>query len=293
MIFRPDCREFGAMAYFCGKIMVHQNPSNTTAVVPDASRPPVFSIVTVVYNGAALLPGTAESVLRQTYPHFEYILVDGGSKDGTVDLIRQYAAKIPGLRWISEPDKGLYDAMNKGLRMATGDFVWFLNCGDHLHAPDTLEKTAAQAGPNTGVFYGDTMLVDDARRPQGLMSELSTRSLPEHLNKRHYLGGMRVVHQSFVAKRALAPEYLPDNLCADYDWCIKILEKSRENIHTGLILTDYLMGGVSKQKHRKSLGDRFKVMRAHFGLLPALAAHGWIVLRAGLHALRRIGDKKY
>ena len=252
-----------------------------------------FSIITVVYNNEKLLPGTIESVRRQTYPNIEYIIVDGGSKDGTVDIIRKAATEMPNLRWISEPDKGLYDAMNKGLRMATGDFVWFLNGGDHLHATDTVEKTAALATGKTDVLYGETMLVDDSRRPAGTMSELSTRSLPAHLNWKHYLGGMRVVHQSFVARRSVAPLYIENNLCADYDWCIRILQKSRENVHTGLILTDYLMGGMSKQRHRQSLQDRLAVMREHFGLLPTLLAHGFIVLRAGWHRFLKLGKERY
>lgn len=254
---------------------------------------PSFSIITVVYNNEKLLPGTLGSVRRQTYPHIEYIIVDGGSKDGTVDIIRQAAINMSNLRWISEPDKGLYDAMNKGLRMATGDFVWFLNGGDHLHATDTVEKAAGQATEITDVLYGETLLVDDARRPAGTMSELSTRSLPAHLHWRHYLGGMRVVHQSFVARRSIAPFYMENNLCADYDWCIRILKKSRENGNTGTILTEYLMGGMSKQRHKQSLKDRFAVMREHFGLIPTVLAHGVIVVRAGWHRLRRRGKEKY
>jgi len=255
--------------------------------------PIVFSIITVVYNGEALLPGTMESVLRQTYPHVEYIVVDGASKDGTLSIIEDYAKKMPHLRWISEKDKGLYDAMNKGLRMATGDFVQFLNGGDHLHTPDTLEKLAALVTPQTGVLYGETLLVDDARKPAGTMSTLSTRKLPKQLHWRDFLGGMLVVHQSFIPRRNLAPEYLDNNLCADYDWCIRILKNSAENINAGLVITDYLMGGISKQRHQQSLRDRFAVMQAHYGLFTVVLAHGWIVCRAVWHRLLRIGKLKY
>ena len=254
---------------------------------------PVFSIITVVFNGESILPGTIESVRMQTYPNIEYIIVDGASRDRSLDIIRAAASEMPHLRWISEPDKGLYDAMNKGLRLATGDFVWFLNGGDHLHAPDTVEKVAALTTPQTDVLYGETLLVNDARQPAGIMSELSTRHVPERLTWRDYLGGMLVVHQSFVARRSLAPFYVQNNLCADFDWCIRILKKSRENVHTHLILTDYLMGGLSKQRHRQSLKDRFSVMREHFGLVPTLLAHAMIVVRAGWHKVRRWGKEKY
>lgn len=262
-----------------------------TQATPDAA--PVLSIITVVYNGAALLPGTVESVRRQTLQTFEYWIVDGASSDGTVDLIQQYAAQMPNLRWVSERDKGLYDAMNKALHLAQGEFVWFLNAGDHLHAADTVEKMLACREADTDVFYGDTLLVDDARKPMGVMSELGTRTLPSNLHWRHYLGGMRVVHQSFVPRRSLAPDYLYGNLCADYDWCIRILKKSRRNTFTGQILSDYLIGGISKKRHRQSLKDRFAVMREHFGLVPTLLAHVWIVLRAIRHRIRRWGKTRY
>lgn len=256
-------------------------------------KPIVFSIITVVFNGEALLPGTMQSVLDQTYPHIEYIVVDGASRDNTVQIIESFAQKMPNLRWISEKDRGLYDAMNKGLRMATGDFIQFLNGGDHLHAPDTIARMAAAASPETGVLYGETLLVDEARQPAGTMSALSTRKLPAHLHWRDYLGGMLVVHQSFVPRRSLAPAYIDQNLCADYDWCIRILKSSHENVNAGVIITDYLMGGLSKQRHRQSLKDRFSVMREHFGLMATLFAHGWIVFRALWHRLTRIGKTKY
>jgi glycosyltransferase involved in cell wall biosynthesis len=255
---------------------------------------PRFSIITVVYNGADLLPGTLESVRRQTYPHVEYIVVDGASKDNSREIITSFAAQMPHLRWISEPDRGLYDAMNKGLRMATGDFVQFLNAGDWLHAPDTLEKMAAAAGPQTDVLYGETLLVDELRRAHGTMSELSTRRLPERLHWKKYLGGMLVVHQSFIPRRQIAPEYrLEAGLCADFDWCIEILKKSRENVRVQDPITDYLMGGLSKKRHRQSLRERFAVMQRHFGLVPTLLAHAGIVLRALLHRIRRMGKERY
>jgi hypothetical protein len=179
------------------------------------------------------------------------------------------------------------------MRIATGDFVWCLNCGDHIHAPDVLEKMAALVQPDTDVLYGETMLVDAERRPAGTMSELSTRELPVRLHWRQFLGGMLVVHQAFIPRLSVAPPLIENNLCADYDWCIKILKKSRSTVNTGFITTDYLMGGISKQRHRQSLKDRFQVMRTHFGLVPTLLAHGWIVIRALIHKIRRSGKPKY
>ena len=96
---------------------------------------PKFSIITVTYNAEAVLEDTIQSVISQTYHHVEYILVDGASKDGTLSIIDRYRDRIT--RIVSEPDKGLYDAMNKGIRLATGDYLCFLNAGDSFHEDDT------------------------------------------------------------------------------------------------------------------------------------------------------------
>ena len=98
---------------------------------------PKFSIITVTYNAGAVLEDTIQSVITQTYKNVEYIIVDGGSKDRTLQIVEQYKEHIHIV--ISEPDKGLYDAMNKGIKLATGDYLCFLNAGDELHEDDTLQ----------------------------------------------------------------------------------------------------------------------------------------------------------
>ena len=143
---------------------------------------PLFSIVTVVFNGVTLIDLTMQSVLNQSFTQYEYIIIDGLSNDGTIDVIRQYATQNPlTLQWISEKDKGLYDAMNKGLRMAKGRFILFLNAGDCLFDSQVLAKMAAQITPKTDVLYGETMLVDDARTHIGTRTELTVQKLPEKL----------------------------------------------------------------------------------------------------------------
>lgn len=97
---------------------------------------PKFSIITVTYNAAKVLEDTIQSIVTQTYKNLEYIIVDGGSTDETLDIIHKYQEHITTV--ISEPDQGLYDAMNKGIKLATGDYLCFLNAGDSLHEDDTL-----------------------------------------------------------------------------------------------------------------------------------------------------------
>jgi glycosyltransferase involved in cell wall biosynthesis len=246
---------------------------------------PKLTIITVVYNGAPLLEGTIQSVAAQKAGAWEYLIIDGASTDGTLDMIQQYASTIT--RWISEPDRGLYDAMNKGLSMARGEFVWFLNAGDHLASPDTLEQVIPLLAADTDVVYGEVMLVDEDRQPLGTRSEITAQRLPEKLDWQSLRRGMVVCHQAFIARRSIAPTYIDGNLTADIDWVIRILKKSRKVVHSHLTLADYLTGGVSKQRHQQSLRDRYQVLRDHYGWLPNLLAHLGILMRAVWNRLLR------
>lgn len=252
-------------------------------------KPPLISVVTVCYNSAHLLEGTIRSVLGQSYPHIEYLVVDGASTDHTATILklmenlnhRLLHSKV--FKTISEPDKGLYDAMNKGLQMASGDFVLFLNAGDQLFGRDTIQNMLQHCSANTDVLYGEVMLVSETRRHLGTRSELTTRKLPEQLNWKHLQHGMVVCHQAFMARKAIAPPFIENNLAADIDWVINVLKNSRETRNTHLIVAEYLVGGLSRKRHRQSLKDRFAVMRHHYGLLPTLWAHLHILFRAFFH----------
>ena len=252
---------------------------------------PSVSIITVVFNARALLEGTLQSVFAQTYPNVEYIVVDGGSTDGTTELVQAQSARIA--HWVSEPDRGLYDAMNKGLRMATGDFVWFLNAGDELFSAGIVEKVMACCRPQTDILYGEVMLVDAQRRHLGPRSELTTQKLPSRLTWKSLRLGMVVCHQAILVRRAIAPFFIENNLAADIDWVICALRHSRETVHTHLVLAEYLQGGLSKKRHRRSLTDRYKVLSKHYGFLENLLAHVLILLRAVWHRFLRIGRPHY
>lgn len=252
---------------------------------------PSVSIITVVFNAKELLEGTMQSVFCQTCTRLEYLVVDGGSNDGTTDLIRAHSDQIG--HWVSEPDKGLYDAMNKGLRMATGEFVWFLNAGDRLFASDTVERVLDCYSPETDVLYGEVMLVDDQRHHLGTRSELTAQKLPSRLSWKSLRLGMVVCHQAILVRRSIAPSFIENNLTADIDWVIGALKKSRKTVHTGLVIAEYLQGGVSKQRHRRSLKDRYAVLKRHYGFFPNLIGHAWILARAVIHRLRRLGKPHY
>lgn len=133
-----------------------------------------ISVITVTFNSAETVGDTLGSVLRQEYKDYEYIVVDGGSKDSTVDIIKEYEAKFnelkaecekkgepaPSFRWVSEPDKGMYDGINKGIRMATGDVVGIINSDDFYHRTDIFTKIAEAFADGTEAIYGDVRFVN-------------------------------------------------------------------------------------------------------------------------------------
>ena len=237
---------------------------------------PKFSIITVTYNAGAVLEDTIQSVITQTYRNVEYIIVDGGSKDHTLDIINRYREHIHTL--VSEPDKGLYDAMNKGIRLATGDYLCFLNAGDELHEDDTLQLMVHSI---TGtelpdVLYGETAIVDE----EGHFLRMRRLSAPEDLNWKSFKDGMLVGHQAFFPRRELAEPYdLRYRFSADFDWCIRIMKKSHTLHNTHLTLIDYLNEGMTTRNHRASLHERFRIMCRHYGYLSTLARHAWFALR--------------
>jgi glycosyltransferase involved in cell wall biosynthesis len=252
---------------------------------------PTFSIITVCYNPGELLKITMDSIRSQSCSDFEYLVIDGNSKDGTQSLIKENQDLITS--WISEPDRGLYDAMNKGLRQAKGDFVWFVNAGDSIFHSDTLLKLKEKITSNTDVLFGEVMLVNDERKELGTRSELTTQKLPNVLNAESLKYGMVVSHQGFLPSRKIAPSYLADNLCADIDWVIYCLKRSRENVRLEEPVAHYLTGGLSKKRHRQSLKDRFWVLRRHYGLGWTLWAHFVILIRGVFHKISRIGKEDY
>ena len=251
-----------------------------------------FSIITVTYNAEATIERTMKSVAEQTYPEVEHWVMDGDSKDKTVELARRYPHAIV----LSEPDKGLYDAMNKGLQRATGDFVCFLNAGDKLHSPDTLTHIAAAltasssspavsgnavATPRIAVLYGDTAIVDD----HGTFLRPRRLTPPEHLTWRSFRQGMLVCHQAFYINRQVAQQYdLTYRFSADIDWCIRCMKEGErrgmQNLYIHEYIADYLSEGMTTANHKASLKERFRIMAKHYGLLPTIAQHIWFIFRA-------------
>lgn len=231
---------------------------------------PLISIITVTYNAEKTLPATIDSVDRQSMTDFEHLIIDGASKDSTADIARRACADRRMV--FSEPDKGLYDAMNKGISKARGQYLIFLNAGDSFHTSDTLQIIADTIRNNSypGIVYGQTQLVDADRR------RIADRHLtaPENLTYRDFRKGMLVCHQAFVVNSRLVPMFdLQYRYSADYDWCIKCLQHSRKNICIPQIIIDYLSEGLTTGNHRASLIERFRIMCYYYGTIPTIIRH--------------------
>jgi glycosyltransferase involved in cell wall biosynthesis len=241
--------------------------------VKDQEWSPVISIITVVYNDKVFLEKTIKSVIYQTYPHVEFIIIDGLSSDGTIDLIRAYENKIT--YWLSEKDNGIYDAMNKGLACSTGDYVWFINAGDQIKEAETLQSFIKN-DPTVDIYYGDTMLIDENDNFIG-MRRLRP---PEQLTWKSFGMGMVVCHQAMIIKRGLAGRYnLKYTIAADFDWVLSALRKSSEIVNTRTSLIKYMREGFSRNHVARSLKERFLIMKKNYGIIMTLYFHCRITIR--------------
>lgn len=231
---------------------------------------PLFSIITVTYNAAKTVPVTMRSVAQQTCSLYEHLIMDGASRDNTLQLIHE--VDNPLARVFSSPDHGIYDAMNKGIQHAKGDYLIFLNAGDAFHSSETLQEIADIILENDypGVVYGQTNLVDHTGNYVGPRH----LTAPEALTLNSFKKGMLVCHQAFVVLKRIAPMYdLQWRFSADYEWCIRCLQHSRNNIYTGTVLIDYLNEGVTTRNRRKSLIERYRIMCHYYGATSTFFRH--------------------
>jgi len=230
---------------------------------------PKISIITIVYNGISTIEKTIKSIAAQSYPNVEYIVVDGGSNDGTIDIVKNYSDSVS--KWVSEPDKGIYDAMNKGITLSSGDYLWFINSGDEVYAPDTLQRIFnPNNSPFHDIYYGDTVMIDSEGK------EIGNRRLtpPSSLSWRDFRNGMLVSHQSIIVSKKVASMYNTRyKFSADFEWCLLAMKKADRVINTHQILSRFLDGGITKQNITAGLKERFRIMSHYFGLTPTIFRH--------------------
>jgi len=234
---------------------------------------PVITVVTAVRNGMPFVAKTIESVLAQSYRGIEYIVIDGGSSDGTLDVVRKNESRIA--KWLSEPDRGIAEAFNKGLRFATGDYVMFLNSDDWLADPDAMARMMAAAGENgwPQVIYGDCDLYDrDAGRflyrasiPYDRGALLRGKALPHPgmLTRREYFARFGTFDESF-------------RIAMDFEMFLRGIPETGA-VHMPTLITNVRSGGLSTL-------DRPFVLEE---IIRALRKNGY--LRSGFAELRLRG----
>lgn len=229
---------------------------------------PKVSIITVVFNNRDNLEKTIGAIRNQKYTNIELIIIDGGSTDGTLEIIEKNKTAVS--YFVSEKDNGIYDAMNKGLRAATGEYVWFMNSGDIPSDEDILNKVFSKE-KDGDVYYGDTEMVDEEGKSYG---NRTLKTPPKELNWKKMINGMVVSHQSMIVRRAICGEYDMDyRFVADIDWAINLLKKSDNIINTHLTLSKFLIGGYSRKYTIKSLKERFRMLCKHFNCIKVILIH--------------------
>ena len=219
------------------------------------------SIITATYNSAATLTDTFESVLGQTYKDIEYIVVDGASTDGTMDLVRAYQPKFEGrMKFISEPDKGIYDAMNKGLAMATGEVVGLLNSDDFYSSPHALEQLIGKLETSgADAVYADIHYANDGQL------ETCTRYYSSSMFRPVFMRlGFMPAHPTFYCKRECYERYGYFNtsyrIAADFELLLRFIYVHR--IRPAYLKADLVTmraGGASNA----SLNNRMRIMSDH------------------------------
>ena len=228
---------------------------------------PKLSVITIVYNNVKDIERTMLSVLNQSYPNIEYILIDGASNDGTQAVIERYRNQLA--FFLSEPDQGIYDAMNKGLALATGDYVLFMNSGDEIYAPETV-RDVFETEDSADIYYGETEMYNEQWKSLGQRRHCA----PENFSWRSFKYGMSVGHQAIYIKRTITEPYdLQYKYSSDIDWVIKAAKKASSIVNTHIYVAKYLVGGMSKKKHLASLSERFRIFTKYYGLIPNLVNH--------------------
>ena len=221
------------------------------------------SVITVCLNCRFLIEKTIQSVISQSYSNVEYIVIDGGSTDGTLDVINKYKSHINLI--ISEKDKGLYYAMNKGIKYATGDIIYFLNSGDYLYDTNVIYEVCTQFDrfSNCDILYGDVILFDDNS------SKYLSLYRPTAF---HILTRCGVCHQSLFAKRILFNSLEPFNtkyhIYADYEWLLRsiFLEKCRcQYFETPIVY--YKTEGISQTNPSKYYPERMEIINKYIKYL--------------------------
>ena len=234
---------------------------------------PKISVVTICCNAEDQIEKTIESVVSQDYPAIEYIIIDGASTDQTLDKIKKYLSKIN--VFISEPDQGLYDAMNKGLRSASGVYILFMNAGDTFYESQSLSNLIQNA-KDADFIYGKTVVTGEDGTQKEWHKKIPCATA---ISPASFLQGMVVCHQAMLIRKTLVSEFdLKWEISSDLDWVIKALKKTEKKHFYDQYVCTFLMGGLSSRRKWKAITERFWISVKHFGFSRAVFAQFQIII---------------
>ncbi|MFC1706214.1 glycosyltransferase family 2 protein [Planctomycetota bacterium] len=242
----------------------------------------LVTIVTVCHNSAATIPPTIDSVLEQDYGQVEYLVIDGASSDGTLDIAKDYRSRAGGrMRVVSEPDRGIYDAMNKGIVLSTGEILYFLNCGDRLASPDVLSRVVtAFRGADCDFLYGNVHLTREDR--------VVERRVCGQVDKRYFLNAM-ICHQAVFCRRWVFRRTGPFDArlpnMADLDWMLRCFSDADVRCcYRDLDIAYYDYAGVTSMAStgKRRYAEYRRIVFRHFSLPVALHHFGSRKLRSYL-----------
>lgn len=257
---------------------------------PEPSRP-LLSIITVCLNAEKHLEQTLQSVLSQSYDNIEYIIIDGGSKDNTLNIIRNYENRIA--YWVSEPDRGIYNAMNKGILSCTGEIVYFLNADDYLYDEKVIETVVNYFVENSlKVVFGNIVVVDPS---DNFRLELGKETTIKEIKK-----GIMAPHQgTFMRKEVLIDNNLFDEeykIAADFELLVKCFIKGYKSLYIDKIIALFRLTGASSKLQGAvlAIAEVRTIIRKHFDLITYvryLIRSQLILLR--LTVITKLGLTKY
>jgi glycosyltransferase involved in cell wall biosynthesis len=220
---------------------------------------PLITVVTVVYNGVCSIEETIINIIQQTYSSLEYIIIDGGSTDGTLAVIEKYRDRISVIK--SEPDLGLYDAMNKAMGIASGDFLIFMNSGDTFTTPLVLSNFAEKITDRYAVYYGDAYFIDKGKNSKTNYSFLANKfSIVFH----------NICHQTVFYPKSVYQFERYDmiyRLFADWEYNIRLMGKSVKFVHMNDYVACFELGGLSSKQDEIFLKNRGKIVRNYLGII--------------------------
>jgi len=228
---------------------------------------PWLSIITVCYNDSKNLKRTLQNIREQNCKFIQLIVVDGDSTDDTKSVITSYTDVITD--WISEKDAGLFNAMNKGIKLANGEYIVFLNAGDVFHDPQVISYIYSHHHQED-ILYGNAVFVHQDGRYKGPRH----KKIPKTLDWRSFKSGMVICHQALIVKTSVARSYdIQYQICADLDWAICTTKRAKSTLNLGITICDFQRGGLSDKKRGLALLERWKILSKHFGWAQTMWSH--------------------